>query len=320
MEKCLLVVLLSFAAALAPGVAQSYPDKPVRFIVPYAPGGSSDTIGRLLGEKLRIAMGVPFVIDNRPGAGSMIGTDIAAKSMPDGYTIILSDMPHTINPGIYAKVPYDPVRDFSPITLIGVSPLFLFVTPSSPEKNLKEFIAYAKAAPRKVAIGSGGNGSTPHLMIGMLQTLTGAEFSHVPYKGSGPAVADVAAGHIRAVFATMATAAPLANAGRLRAIAVSSPARNALLPDVPTFAEGGVPGIVVEQWWGVMAPAAVPRPIIDRLHAEITKALAAADVRERFAVLALEPKTNTPAQFRALLESEVQRWGKAARDAGVALN
>jgi len=314
-------LLAVFAAtpALAQKSAADYPSKFVRFIVPYAPGGSSDVLARTLGQKLGDALGQTFVVDNRPGAGSMIGTDIAAKSTPDGYTIILSDMPHTINPSIYSKVPYDPVKDFSPITVIGVSPMFLFVHPSFPAQSVRDFIALAKAQPGKIAIASGGTGATTHLMAELLQIHAGIKLTHVPYKGAGPALTDVVAGQIPATFTSMATAAPYAKSGRLRILGVTSARRLPAFPDVPTFEESGVPGMIVEHWWGVMAPAGVPRPIVEKLRTAIVKAIASADVRERFAVLAVEPRTNTPEEFRALLASDVKRWAKVVKDAGIKL-
>jgi len=317
LHHAFLLLAFTATAAVAQSVATVYPAKFVRFIVPYAPGGSSDVLARTLGQKLGEALGQTFVIDDRPGAGSMIGTDIAAKSTPDGYTIILSDMPHTINPSIYAKVPYDPIRDFAPITLIGVSPMFLFAHPSVQAQNVKDFIALAKTQPGKIAIASGGTGTTTHLMAELLQSHAGIKLTHVPYKGAGPALADVVAGQIPATFTSMATAAPYAKSGRLRILGVTSAKRLPAFPDVPTFAESGVSGMVVEQWWGVMAPAGVPKTIVGKLHSEIVKAVNSTDVRERFAALAVEPRTNTPDEFRTLLETDVKRWAKVVKDAGI---
>ena len=319
MIKILIAVfLLAFASVCsAQNKAPEYPNKFIRFIVPYAPGGSSDVLARTVGQKLGDSLGQTFVIDNRPGAGSMIGTDVAAKATPDGYTIILSDMPHTINPSIHAKVPYHPVKDFSPITVIGVSPMFLFANPSLKVQNVKDFIAAAKSQPGKIAIASGGTGATTHLAAELLQTHAGIRLTHVPYKGAGPALTDVVGGQIPATFTSMATAAPFAKTGRVNILGVTSAKRLAAFPDVPTFAESGVPAMVFEHWWGVIAPAGVPRPIIDKLHSHITKAVGAADVRERFTALAVEPRTTTPEQFRALLESDIKRWAKLVKDAGI---
>ncbi|MDB5812041.1 MAG: uncharacterized protein JWN94_4163 [Betaproteobacteria bacterium] len=301
----------------AHSAAAEYPVKFIRFIVPYAPGGSSDVLARTLGQKLGASLGQTFVIDNRPGAGSMVGTDIAAKATPDGYTIILSDMPHTINPSIYTKVPYDPVKDFTPITTVGVSPMFLFVNPAVKAQNVKELIALAKAQPGKLAIASGGTGATTHLMAELLQSHAGIKLTHVPYKGAGPALSDVVAGQIPGTFTSMATAAPFAQSGRLRILGVTSAKRLAAFPEVATFEESGVPGMIVEHWWGVMAPAGVPTPIAEKLRVAIVNAVSAPDVRERFTVLAVEPRTCTPEEFRKLLEADVRRWAKVVKDAGI---
>jgi len=311
------LLALTFVDASAQNAPPSYPTKFIRFIVPYAPGGSSDVLARTISQKLNDALGQTLVIDNRPGAGSMIGTDIAAKSPADGYTIILSDMPHTINPSIYAKVPYDPIRDFAPVTLIGVSPMFLFAHPSLQATNIKEFIALAKTQPGKIAIASGGTGATTHLMAELLQTHAGIKLNHVPYKGAGPALSDVVAGQVPATFTSMATAAPFAKSGRLRILGVTTSKRMAAFPDVPTFEESGVSGMVVEHWWGVMAPAGVPKAIIDKLRAAIVNAVNSPEVRERFTALSVEPRTTTPEQFRALLASDVKRWAKVVKDAGI---
>jgi len=317
MTFCVALLCIGAPAAAAQGGAPDYPNKFVRFIVPYAPGGSSDVLARTLGQKLGESLGQTFVIDNRPGAGSMIGTDVAAKAAPDGYTIILSDMPHTINPSIYAKVPYDPIKDFSPISLIGVSPMFLFANPAFPAHNVKELVALARTQSGKIAIASGGTGATTHLAAELLQAHAGIRLTHVPYKGAGPALTDVVAGQIPLTFTSMATAAPYAKSGRLRILGVTSAKRLPAFPDVPTFEESGVTGLVFEHWWGVMAPAGTPRAIVDKLHGEIVKAVSAPDVRERFSVLAVEPRTTTPEAFRALLESDVKRWAKVVKEAGI---
>jgi len=318
-RNSILVLFLWLAIAVA-AAAQPYPDRPVRFIVPYAPGGSSDVIARLLGPRLAQDLGQTFVVDNRPGAGSMLGTELTAKAPPDGYTIILSDMPHAINPSVYGKVPYDPVNDFSAITRVGTSPMFLFVHPSVPARSLREFIALARSRADSLAIGSGGNGTTTHLVAELLQARSGIRLTHVPYKGAGPALVDVAAGQIPATFTSMATAAPLVKAGKVRVLGVTSVKRVAAFPDVSTFAEGGIADFTVEHWWGVLAPARLAPPIVARLHDAIVKAVGTAEVRERFEALAVEPHTDSPAQFHAFLAAEVKRWAKVVKDAGVKVN
>jgi tripartite-type tricarboxylate transporter receptor subunit TctC len=225
-------------------------------------------------------------------------------------------MPHTINPSIHAKVPYDPVKDFTPITLIGVAPMFLFANPSFKATDVKEFIALAKAQPGQIAIASGGTGATTHLAAELLQSYAGIKLNHVPYKGAGPAMTDVVGGQVPVTFTTMATAAPFVKAGRVRILGVTSAKRLAAFPNVPTFSESGVP-MIFEHWWGIMAPAGVPKPIVEKLHAHIAKAIAATDVRERFAALAVEPRVTTPEQFHELLVSDLKRWAKVVKDAGI---
>jgi tripartite-type tricarboxylate transporter receptor subunit TctC len=236
-----------------------------------------------------------------------------AKSPADGYNLILSDTPFTINPSIYATLPYNLEKDFTPITIIGKAPLILYTSAESKEKTLGEFIARAKSQRDSVTIGSGGNGTTPHLMVGILQAATGATFVHVPYKGTAPALTDLAGGQIQGVFSTQATAAPFLQGKKLRALALSSDKRNADMPDVPTFAEAGINGMVIEQWWGVIAPAGLPKPILDRLHSEIVKAVQSPEVRARFAILGVEPATNSASEFKDLIRAEAKRWAAAAK-------
>lgn len=312
---CIICLLAMIAL---PVCAADYPSKPVRFVVPYAPGGSSDVIARLIGQKLGESLGQTFVVDNRPGAGSMIGTDVVAKSLADGYTILLSDMPHTINPSVYASVPYDPIKDFSPVTVVGTSPLFLFVHPSQ-AATLRDFIAAAKTQPSKLAFGSGGNGTASHLMGELFQIGAGVKLTHVPYKGAGPAMGDVVAGQIPATFTTMATAAPHVQSARIRTLAVTSAKRLAAMPNVPTFDESSVSGMVISHWWALMAPAGVPKPIAEKLHAATVQALASRDVRERYTVLSVDPVTSTPEDLRKLLETDVSRWRGIVKSAGIKL-
>ena len=316
----LLTVLATGLSAPALAADTVYPTKSIRFVVPYAPGGSSDVIARILGVKAGELLGQTFVIDNRPGAGSMLGTDLVAKSPGDGYTIVLSDMPHTINPSIYAKVPYDPVKDFTPVTLVGTSAMFLFVNPSTPFQTVKDLIAAAKAAPGKFAIGSGGNGTTTHLSAEIFMQRAGIKLTHVPYKGAGPAMTEVIAGQIPMTFTSMATAAPHVKSGKVRALGVTARKRVPSYPDIPTFQEAGVPDFIVEHWWGVLAPAGVQKPVLDTLRGALVKVIISADTRERFAVLAVEPTTNTPDDFRKLLASDVQHWAKVVKDAGIQPN
>ena len=296
---------------------QPYPSKPIRLIVPYAPGGSSDIIARLFGQRLSETMAQTFVVDNRPGAGGVIGTSLLAKSTPDGYTLILQDMPHTINPAVYGKVPYDPVRDFTPITLVARAPQWLFIFPAVPAKTVGEFVALAKAQPNNLKIGSAGNGSGTHLMAELLMRGAGVKLNHVPYKGAGPAVAATVAGEMNAVFTSMPAAIAFVQSGRLRPIGVTTAKRQSSHPDVPTFEESGVPNMVLHHWFGVLAPAGLAKPHLAKLHQEFAAAVSHPAIAERYKSLILEPATTTPEEFHALIRTDLARWGKVVKDAGI---
>ena len=315
MKKPVLIIVL-LAASI--GVANAaYPTRPIRLIVPYAPGGSSDIIARLYGQRLTETMGQTIVVDNRPGAGGVIGTGLLAKSTPDGYTLILQDMPHTINPAVYGDVPYDPQRDFTPITLVARAPQWLFVHPSVQAKTVRELIALAKAQPNTLKIGSAGNGSGTHLMAELLMRGGGIQMTHVPYKGAGPAVTATVGGEMNAVFTSMPAAVAFVQSGRLRPIAVTTGARQAGFPDVPTFAESGVPNMVLHHWFGVLGPANLPKPVVAKVHSEVVAAAGSPAVIERYKALMLEPATNTPEEFRALIASDLARWGRVVKEAGI---
>ncbi|MCE9638919.1 MAG: tripartite tricarboxylate transporter substrate binding protein [Betaproteobacteria bacterium] len=307
---------IAFASQVATA-AQSYPAHPVRLVVPASPGGGSDAAARIIGQKLGEGLGQTLVIDNRPGAAEMLGTNIVAKSLPDGHTLILCDMPHAINGSVHQNVPYDAVRDFSPITLIGTTPLLLVAHPGVPAQSVKEFVTLAKAQPGRINLASGGNGTATHLVGELFKQRSGTTMTHVPYKGTGPALGEVIAGQIQSMFSTSPGAVPHVKATRLRALATTSAARAAALPDVPTLEESGFPGFVVTHWYGIMAPAGVPQGIIARLHVETVRAVGLPEVRERLMNVALDPTTNTPAQFKAFLEAEIKRWAKVVKDAGI---
>lgn len=317
MQGHLFWVSVALAVAALPAGAQDYPIKPVRLIVPYAAGGSSDIIARLYGQRLSETLGQTFVVDNRPGAGGMIGTDILAKSPPDGYSLILQDMPHTINPAVYGKVPYDPVKDFTPITLVARAPQWLFVYPAIPAKTVKEFIALAKAQPGSLKIGSAGNGSGTHLMAELFMRGGGIELTHVPYKGAGPAVTAAVGGEMNAVFTSMPAAVTFVQAGRLRPVGVTTAKRHPSHPEVPTFEESGVPNMVLHHWFGVLAPAGLAKPVKAKLLREFTAAVSYPAIVERYRALILEPATATPEEFRKLIETDLARWGKVVREAGI---
>src|SRR5471032_851473 len=253
--------------------AQDYPYKPVRFIVPYAAGGSSDILARLFGQRLGETLGQTFVVDNRPGAGGMIGTDILSKCASDGYSLMLQDMPHTINPAVYGKIPYDPIKDFAPITLVARAPQWLFVYPAVTAKTVVELVALAKAQPGNLKIGSAGNGSGTHLMAELFMRGAGVNLTHVPYKGAGPAVTATVAGEMNMVFTSMPAAVAFVQAGRLRPVGVTTAKRHPSHPDVPTFEESGVANMILTHWFGVLAPAGIPKAVQDKLYREFTAAV-----------------------------------------------
>jgi tripartite-type tricarboxylate transporter receptor subunit TctC len=295
----------------------NYPNRPVRVIVPYTPGGSSDAVARLLGQKLGEILGQQFVIDNRGGAAGSIGREVVAKATPDGYTLLVGDSPHTINVHVLRHVPYDPIRDFTPISLIATASQVFVVNPGFPAKTLKEFISAATAQPGKINYGSGGSGSITHLTGELFKLAAHIDLTHVPYKSIANAITDVIAGQIPAAFPTMPSAVPHVKAGRLRALAVSSAKRSNVLPDVPTFEEGGVPGMIVNNWFGVFGPARLPREIVATLHSAIVAALNSPDVRSRMSALSLEIVGSTPQAFDKHVRAELEKWGKVVKAAGI---
>ncbi len=312
--------IIAACGATLPGAqAQGYPSRVVQIVVPYPAGGSSDVIARLLGAKLAESLRQTFLVDNRPGAGTLIGTLYVAKAAPDGYTLLLADVPFTVNPAVSPETGYDPVRDFTPITLIGVSAQFMYSNPAR-FRSLAELIAGAKANPGKVVVATTGNGTTSHIMTEMLQAGAGLKFLQVPYKGSAPALNDVAGGQVDAAFSTLASAAPLVASRKLRIIGVTSPTRLAAFPEVPTFLEMGVGELVVEHWWGLLGPAGLAPEVVQRLQAETAKAVAAPDIRERFGTLEVEPRASTPGQFRDMVESYFRRWTKVVRENNIKAN
>jgi len=301
----------------AQGGLQSYPNRPVRWIVPFAPSGPTDIMSRAVAEKLSQRLGQPFVVDNRAGAGGNIGAEVVAKSAPDGYTLMIGHVgTHAINSALYSIVAFDPVRDFAPITLIATLPLALVVHISVPVKDVKELIAYAKARPGQLNFASAGNGGPTHLTGEFLKTSAHIDIVHVPYKGNAAALTDLVAGRVQMMFSNMLTAMPHVRAGKLRAIGISSPKRSPQAPDLPTVAESGVPGFSSVPWYGVLGPAALPRSIVSRLNTEIGRALALPDMHERFVAQGIDLQASTPEEFGALIRSEVVKWRKVVRDAG----
>jgi tripartite-type tricarboxylate transporter receptor subunit TctC len=310
----LALALLAFASLAR---ADDYPSKPIRFVVPYPAGGPLDTVARLLGQKVSESMKQPIIVDNRPGAGGNIGADFVAKAAPDGYTILMGAVAtHAINPTLYSHIPYDPVADFMPVTQVASTPNVLVVNPSLPAKNVREFIAYAKANPGKLNFGSGSTGSAGHLAGELFKTMAGVDMTHVPYKGAGPAMQDLVAGQIQLMFDNLASSLGQIRAGKVRALAVTTAKRTSLAPDLPTIAESGLPGFDINTWFGVFVPAKTPQPIVDRLHAEFTRALAMPDVRQKMIDLGAEPVGSTPAEFAALIRSEKDKYARVIKASG----
>jgi tripartite-type tricarboxylate transporter receptor subunit TctC len=318
MRKILIALLCAFAI---PALAQPYPAKAVRVIVPYPPGGGNDTLGRLFAAKLSERMGQPFVVENRPGAGTMIGTEAAAKSPPDGYTILLSSIAtHALSPNLYARVPYDPIKDFAPITLLGVAPTVMVVNKDLAAANLAEFIALAKAKPGNFTYASGGNGTPPHINGEVFKALAGIDLLHVPYKGGGPALADLVAGRVHVMLDTAASAMPHVRGGRLRALAISAPQRSPEYPDVPTFAEAGLPQYETNAWYSMHAPAGTPPEIVRRLNAELVAILKDPDILARFKQLSTEPVGNSPEEFAAFVKAELDKYARIIKAANIRLD
>jgi len=305
------------ATAALPAAAQEYPGKPIRVIVAFTPGGTSDIVARMSSQILTEAFGRPSVVENRPGAGGTVGTELAARSAPDGYTLLVGHIGTlAVNPTLYTKIGYDPVRDFAAITLISRAPSIMVVHPSLPVKTVKEFIALARKNPGALEYGSPGSGSAGHLLMSYFTLMTKTDLLHVPYKGTGPALVDLMAGRISTVFTGTPGILPHVQAGRLRIIGISSAQRVASLPDVPTISESGLPGFEVTQWWGILAPAGTPRPVITRLNEVFGKALASPELRKRLAADGAEPAHSTPEAFQAFIKSEVERWAPVIRASG----
>jgi tripartite-type tricarboxylate transporter receptor subunit TctC len=311
------VLAIAGAAMVGGAHAQSeYPAKPVRIVIPIAPGGGTDIVGRMVAQKLTQAFNQQFIVDNRPGAGGIIGSDAVAKAAPDGYTVLLTPTSHTINPSIYAKLPYDTVKDFAPVALL-VSVTTVFVAhPSLPARTVAEVVALAKAQPGKLSFGSAGKGHLFHLTGELFKTAAKINIVHVPYKGGAPAITNLVGGEVSLLFETMLALQPFIEAKRVRPIAVASTQRSALLPDVPTFVESGFPSIVASNWYALFAPAATPRAAITRLNGEIVRSLNAPDMRERLRADGTEVVTGSPEQLGDFVKSELAKWGAAAKASG----
>ena len=306
------LALVSLAAG-----AQSYPSKPIRLVVPFPAGGSLDVVARAIGQKLADAWGQPVIVDNRPGAGGNIGADLVAKSAPDGYTILEGALStHAVNVSLYSKMPYDPVRDFAPITLVAVTPNVLVLNPSVPANSVKELIAYAKAHPGKLSFGSGSNGSAGHLAGELFKMEAGVDMVHIPYKGAAPAMQDLLAGQTQLMFDNLANSMQYVRAGKLKALAVTTEHRSALVPELPTLAEEGLPGFDISTWWGFMAPAGTPKEIIAKWNAEVARILSTPEMKAFFAQQGAEPAPTTPDAFGAMIEREIAKYAKIVKASG----
>jgi tripartite-type tricarboxylate transporter receptor subunit TctC len=315
---CAVATAAACGGAVAQGRDAGYPSRPVRLIVPYPPGGGNDTLARLFGQKLAESWGQQIVVDNRPGAGTIIGTQLAARAAPDGYTLLLSSIAtHAVAPNLYRNPGYDPVKDFTPVTLLAVAPTVLCTNASVPAKTVQELIALAKAKPGELKFASGGNGTAPHMAGEIFASMTGIRLLHVPYKGGGPAIAGLIGGETSMMFDTAASILPHVKGGKLRALAIARAARLPEYPELQTFSEAGVKGYEVNAWYSVHAPAGVPREIVDKVNRELVRILQLPDIRERLKQLGSEGVGNTPDEFARFVRAESAKYAKAIRDAGV---
>jgi len=305
--------------ALAAGIAgaQPFPSRPVRFVVPSAPGGGTDITARIVAPKLSEFLGQQVVVENRAGASTMIGGEVVARAAPDGYTLLVGISTLAINPAMVRKVPYDALKDFAPISQLVATANLLVTHPSLPVRTVKDLVAFARPRPGQLLFASAGVGTNPHLSVELFQSLTGIKMVHVPYKGSGQGIVDVVAGHVPVMMPSILTGLPFAKSGRLRALGVTGVKRAAGAPDIPTIAEAGVPGYEAVQWFGVLAPAGTPRAIVSRLHGEIVRTLQAGEVRERLLADGADPVGSTPEEFAAYLRTETSKWAKVVKDAAI---
>ncbi|HEY0335905.1 MAG TPA: tripartite tricarboxylate transporter substrate binding protein [Burkholderiales bacterium] len=302
----------------APAQSQTYPSRPIRIIDAFAPGGITELCARAVGEKMSQSFGQPVIVENRPGGGGNIGVGAVARATPDGHTLAVVPSLFTTNISLFRNINWDPVRDFEPLTLVGRTPIFLVVNPTVLRAgSVKELIAFAKAEPGKLNYASGGIGATPHLAAELFKAMAGVDMTHIAYKGTAPAMTDLVAGQVHLSFSSPLTALPHVKSGRLRALGVTALERSKLMPDVPTIAEAGVPGYEVISWFGFLAPAGTPRPIVQKLHAEMAKSLSLPDVRERLGNVGLEIVASTPEQMRAFVKADIAKWAKVIRDARI---
>src|SRR5450755_2917148 len=315
---CALLATFTALAAVGAAAADAWPSRPIRIVAPSTPGDAPDVIARVLAERLSAALGTQVFVENHPGAGGVVGSDIVAKAPADGYTLIIGNAgSHGINAAVYAKLPFDIQRDFVAVSQVAVSPNILILNPEVPVTNMQQFIAYAKARPGQLSYASGGNGSSAHMSMELFKSMAGVDLVHIPYKGSSPALTDVVSGQVAAMFVNLPPALPLVKAGKLRALAVITRTRSPLLPDVPTVQESGLPGYETVAWFGILAPAATPTEIIARLSTEIAKVVRTPEMRERLLALGAEPVGGTPDEFSAVIGRDIAKWMPLAKTVGI---
>lgn len=316
MKHFLLITVAAFV--ISPAIAETWPTRPIRFIVPFAPGGGGDVVGRIIGQRMSEQLGKPLIIDNRAGGGGTLGCELAAKAAPDGYTLLLGNVgPIAVGPALYPKLAYDPVRDFAPVTMIASFPNLLVANPGLPFKTVPELVAYAKSRPGTLNFASAGAGTSTHLAGELFKSVAGIDVVHVPYKGGAAAMTDIIAGQVAYYFGTMPSSMPLAKAGKLRALAVTSLTRSPAAPEVPTIAESGYPKFETAAWYGLMFPTGTPREIVARTNAATMSVLALSDIRERLVHEGSEPMGSTPAQFSAYIKAEIAKWSGVVKAANL---
>src|SRR5436190_4533456 len=308
--------LIAVVLCAAPALAQSYPTRPIRLVVPFGAGGGTDNLARIVEPLVSKALGQPLVIENRPGGGSVIGMDAVAKANPDGYSLVMTDTSIAVNPSL-KPLPYDTLKDFAPVSLLATAPVILMSHPKVPAKTLQEFVALAKAQPGKFNYASGGNGASTHLGGELLKLVAGIDVVHVPYRGTGPAMNDLIGGHVGVMFSGISSAKAYLDAGTLRAFAVTGEVRNTAVPDVPTFAEAGLAGVTASTYWGVLAPKGTPKDVVDRLSAELAKAMRDPDIVARIAQLGYLPVAGGPADYAQNIRSEIEKWSKVVKAANI---
>jgi len=315
-----LACAVACVAASGLAMAQDYPNKPVKLVVPYPPGGPTDIVARVVAQKLQEQMGQPFVIDNKPGAGANTGAEAVARSTPDGYTLLVATTAHAINPSLFSKLSYQLLKDLAPVSQLTSGPLVIVANPALPAQNIQELIALAKGKSGGLNFGSSGNGQSTHLSAELFSAMAGIKMSHVPYKGSAPALTDVMAGQTDLMFDTMLSAMPHVKAGKLKAVAITSSQRSPVAPHLPTVAESGLPGYEAIAWNGLLAPAGTPKEVVARLNAELKKVLENPDVRQRFEAQGFAASWNSPATFGSFLQAEVDKWAKVVQVSGAKID